>query len=52
LARQSIVGRGLREVEKDFLTAIKRAGLLNAECGTRLAEPKCSEGGNAEQATK
>lgn len=29
VARQSITGRGLRDVEKDFLTALNRAGLLN-----------------------
>ena len=29
VARQSIVGRGLRAVEQDFLTALNRAGLLN-----------------------
>jgi ribonuclease P protein component len=29
VARQSIAGRGLREVEQDFLTALNRAGLLN-----------------------
>jgi ribonuclease P protein component len=28
IARPSIVGRGLAEVEKDFLTALKHAGLL------------------------
>jgi ribonuclease P protein component len=31
VARQSIAGQGLRGVEKDFLTTMKRAGLLNAE---------------------
>ena len=29
VARQSIAGRGLQEVEKDFLAALNRAGLLN-----------------------
>jgi ribonuclease P protein component len=29
VARQSIAGRDLREVEQDFLTALNRAGLLN-----------------------
>ncbi len=29
VARQSIAGRKLPEVEKDFLTALNRAGLLN-----------------------
>lgn len=29
VARQSIASRGLREVERDFLTALNRAGLLN-----------------------
>lgn len=29
VARQSIAGRGLRQVEQDFLTALNRAGLLN-----------------------
>jgi ribonuclease P protein component len=38
VARRSIAGRGLAEVEKDFLATLRRAGLLNAECGTRNAE--------------
>jgi ribonuclease P protein component len=29
VARQSIAGRGLADVEKDFLTALRRVGLLN-----------------------
>ena len=29
VARQSIAGRGLRDVEQDFVTALNRAGLLN-----------------------
>lgn len=29
VARQSIVGRGLRDVETDYLTALKRASLIN-----------------------
>ena len=31
VARPSIVGKRLEEVEKDFLTTLKRAGLLRAE---------------------
>lgn len=31
VARQSIVGHGLAEVEKDFLTTLRRAGLLKAQ---------------------
>ena len=38
VARQSIAGRGLAEVEKDFLAAMDRAGLLSAERGVRSAE--------------
>ena len=30
VARQSIAGRGLAEVEKDFLATLRRAGLLKA----------------------
>ena len=30
VARPSIAGRGFAEVEKDFLTTLRRAGLLNA----------------------
>lgn len=40
VARPSIAGRKLAEVEKDFLTTLRRGGLLNAECGTRNAEQK------------
>lgn len=29
VARQSIVGRGLADVERDFVTTMNRAGLLN-----------------------
>jgi ribonuclease P protein component len=38
VARQSIVGRGLAEVEKDFLATMARAGLMSAERGVRSAE--------------
>jgi len=38
VARQSIVDRGLPEVEKDFLATMNRAGLLNAESGARSGE--------------
>ena len=38
VARQSIAGRGLAEVEKDFLATMGRAGLLGAERGVRSAE--------------
>jgi ribonuclease P protein component len=34
VARPSIAGCGLAEVEKDFVTTLRRAGLLNTECGT------------------
>jgi ribonuclease P protein component len=34
VARSSIVGRGFAGVEKDFLTTLRRAGLLNAEVKT------------------
>ena len=35
VARQSIVGRGLAEVEKDFVATLRRAGLLGTESGTK-----------------
>jgi len=38
VARQSIARHGFGEVEKDFLTTMKRAGLLNAERGVQSAE--------------
>jgi len=38
VARHSIAKLGCGGVEKDFLTAMKRAGLLNLERGTRNAE--------------
>jgi len=38
VARQSIARHGLGEVEKDFLTTMKRAGLLNSERETRNSE--------------
>lgn len=38
VARSSIVGRRMAEVERDFLATLRRGGLLNAECGTRTAE--------------
>jgi ribonuclease P protein component len=38
VARRSIAGRGLAEVEKDFLATMGRAGLLGAERGVRSAE--------------
>ena len=47
VARQSIARHGLGEVEKDFLTAIKRAGLLSAAPEVRLAAVKPGEGGSA-----
>jgi len=38
VARPSMAGRSLAEVEKDFLTTMSRAGLLNVEHATRKAE--------------
>ena len=38
VARHSIARLGLGGVEKDFLTTLKRAGLLNSEPGTRNSE--------------
>jgi len=38
VARPSIAGRRVAEVERDFLATLRRAGLLSAECGTRNAE--------------
>jgi ribonuclease P protein component len=38
VARQSIAGRRLADVEKDFLATMGRAGLLGAERGVRSAE--------------
>jgi ribonuclease P protein component len=38
VARQSIAGRGLADVEKDFLATMGRAGLLNSERRVRSAE--------------
>ena len=52
VARPSIAGRKLAEVEKDFLTTLRRSGLLNAQCGTWPSAPKRSEGANAEQENK
>jgi ribonuclease P protein component len=40
VARQSIVGRRLADVERDFLATLRRAGLLSAEPGVRSAERK------------
>ena len=48
VARQSIAGQKRQTVEKDFLTTLKRAGLLNPEGGTGLAAPKPGDGGNSE----
>lgn len=39
VARQSIAGQKLSAVEKDFLTTLQRAGLLNTESETRNSEP-------------
>ena len=39
VARKSITNLGLGGVEKDFLTTMKRAGLLTPELGTRNSEP-------------
>ena len=52
VARPSIAGRKLAEVEKDFLTTLRRGGLLNTDCGTRLTAPKPSESGKAAQENK
>lgn len=38
VARNSIVGKSFVAVEKDFLTTLRKAGLLNAEGGARNAE--------------
>jgi len=38
VARPSIAGRDFIEVERDFLTTLRRAGLLSAERGTTTAE--------------
>lgn len=38
VARPSIAGRDFMEVERDFLTTLRRAGLLSAERGTGTAE--------------
>ena len=38
VARPSIAGRGFAEVERDFLTTLRRAGLLNAERRTGQSE--------------
>ena len=38
VARQSIVGRGLADVARDFLATMERAGLLSPERGVRSAE--------------
>ena len=35
VARSSIVGRAFREVERDFLTALRKAGLLRETAGAR-----------------
>jgi ribonuclease P protein component len=39
VARASIAGKPLASVEKDFLTTLRRAGLLNVERETQDAEP-------------
>ena len=46
VARHSIAKLGLCGVEKDFLTTMKRAGLLSAASEGRPVGPKRSEGGN------
>jgi len=38
VARPSIAGRDFMEVERDFLTTLRRAGLLSAARGTGTAE--------------
>ena len=38
VARPSIAGRDFIEVERDFLTTLRRAGLLSAARGTGTAE--------------
>lgn len=38
VARPSIAGKPFADVEKDFMTALQKAGLLNAGCGVRSAE--------------
>ena len=40
VARPSIAGRDFAAVEKDFLTTLGRAGLLNAGCGMENTEDK------------
>jgi ribonuclease P protein component len=47
VARQSIANHGRNEVEKDFLTTMKRAGLLNPPPEVRPAAPERSESGSA-----
>lgn len=47
VARQSIANHGRSEVEKDFLTTMKRAGLLSAVAGPPPATPGQSAGGSA-----
>ena len=44
VARQSIARHGLSEVEKDFLTTMKRAGLLSAASEPPSAAPARNEG--------
>lgn len=39
VARASIVGRGFAEVEKDFLTTLRRAGLLPSGNETLIPKP-------------
>ena len=46
VARHSIAKLGFGGVEKDFLTTMKRAGLLSAASEARPVAPKRSEGGN------
>lgn len=59
VARPSIARQSFQEVEKNFLTTMKRAGLLNVACGaesaksaTEPAAPKQGEDGNATQETR
>jgi ribonuclease P protein component len=40
VARASIRAKAFADVEKDFLTTMRKARLLNAESGTRNAEPQ------------
>jgi ribonuclease P protein component len=47
VARQSIANHGRSEVEKDFLTTMKRAGLLSTPSEVRGGAPERREGGSA-----